>query len=187
MAKSKTEIIITSSGNYGEISKTALKLQDLVTHEIFERVTWLRAFLPTIKLNPTLIIRAEILEHIIGDDLNCFGFDFDSHTPEMLELGKHNILTRMQMEIDTLETPSIIRAQLKKTLNSISQSNWMNEKEYAKVKKEWLTNVRDFTVQKINHYAPFDEAINYARAHEDQIKESWRTYASQFVGKKLFQ
>ena len=157
-----------------------LNLEDPFSWAVMPRVhiEWVRQVGPQLDIDVEKYVRGSVLADIIGDDANCFTWrdEGSSFDPDIAKEQKRYLIERMDAEITTPETPSIIKEWLELTRQKVLVLDWGCEDEFEHAKVEWY---RFKTIVKglIQKDPDLKEAEEYYKfIQKNRLSPYWREF-----------
>lgn len=134
-------------------------------------IKWIRQVGSRLDIDVEKYILGNILVSIISDDANTFAWTVGGFFDSNIASGaKRDLLERMDWEINTPETPEMIREGLKSVLQAISPLNWKKKKEFDQAKTKWY-QLKEWTEKQIKEHPKLKEAKKYRLTQTNHLPE----------------
>lgn len=137
------------------------------------REQWMRYVAPQLGVDVEKLILGDVLSTIIGDDVNCFFWDFGGKVflPESAARTQELLLFRLNWEIGVPELPDEVREKLEDVKAAFEGEDLSDLKEratYERAKEHWY-RMKGEVEQMIDENPAYQEAISY-RVFEWDVK-----------------
>lgn len=143
-------------------------------------IEWIRLVGPQLGIDVSKYILGEVLSNIVGDDANAFGafhWEEKHFDPRISSKSRACLLERISCEIDTPETPEVIRRKLIEVEERICLLDWSRKDEFIMAKKIWGQEVRNWVENELGKNKAWEEAETY---HLDiagpKVSPYWRAF-----------
>lgn len=137
---------------------------------------WLRKVAPQLELNTEILVIADVVTSIIGDDENCFLF----YSLSTCDLARASILERLSWELSIHEVPNNIK-NLIITIKSLIEASpsWQDKKSFNDCYKQWK-----IFKEAVNEIAQKEKkivkALAYYKEHSELLSVYYQSFLSTF-------
>ncbi len=120
-----------------------------ITWAIMPRVyiEWARQVAPQLNIDTKKLVSGFLIDTILTDDLGVFG---GAYYPDLAWGHQQQLLKRLDVEIETPETPQDLIENLKSAQAKIKELDWTKEKDFKEAERIWTEMVNTPAQKHIN-------------------------------------